>query len=371
MKSELNAPLKSGNDVEGGIGISTVKVGAEGKEKAVLIRKSASKWIFLFLGLLLGGGGGAAYVYRTRQMHQLEMDKLTRLLRSTGERVGALHRVQDRLEESKVSSEVKEELAKELKLGSEVGTARSEHERAQAAMMKAGSPSQQDQEAADKAAKQVPKQMQAKMVEEFRLKAGFLVWATESTRDVAWRKSPRFNKEPTPELVAELDNLEDLFEDASVDTAVLISWLRGNISAGNYPPPISSLGGIAGYIEDLTDEPSLFIKWEDRKKSRASAHQEAFKAAEQTIHKMVALSADEITLAKDPTPTFKGVYAALVQYHLTEWLFPSDDPLLEEGNAKEFYAHKDISEEEEDDDDDEDTPEYLEDDDDESDEDTE
>jgi len=67
---------------------------------------------------------------------------------------------------------------------------------------------------------------------------------------------------------------------------------------------------------------------------------------------------------KDPTPTFKAVYAALVQFHLTEWLFPADDPSLEGGAGVKFAPHKAISEAEEDDDDEESELEYTEKDDD-------
>ena len=70
---------------------------------------------------------------------------------------------------------------------------------------------------------------------------------------------------------------------------------------------------------------------------------------------------------KDPTPTFKSVYAALVQFHLTEWLFPADDPALDEGAGVKFAPHKMISEAEEDDDDSETDLEYAEEDDDDAD----
>ena len=103
-----------------------------------------------------------------------------------------------------------------------------------------------------------------------------------------------------------------------------------------------------------------------RQAARGRAHQESFAAAEEMIRKIVSLSADEATLRTDPTPTFKSVYAALVQFHLTEWLFPADDPFLDEGVGKPFARHKTISEAEEDDDDSEDDLEYDEEDDDEA-----
>jgi len=350
------------------LGVSVVKAGADGKEKAVLLRRSSFRWICLVFIVLVGGGCGAWFVYEQRLEHQAEMGRLTKLLRSTGERVEALQRVQDRLEEAgAASSEVKEKLMKELKLGSEVHTAQADHTRAQAAvMMKKGLPTlAEHQAAADKAALKVSPTMQAKMVEEFRMKASFLVWATTPERDAAWRKSPRYGIEVTPELSDEVDNLEDIYEDGEVDTATFLTWLKGNITAGKYPPPVNSLGGIAGYLEDLTDEPSLFVEWEKRKHARSNAHQEAFRAAEETIAKIVAIS-DETAHSKDPTPTFKSVYAALVQFHLTEWLFPADDPFLDEGLGAEFFKVKDISEGEQDDDDGEDDLEMDEKDDDEA-----
>ena len=84
------------------------------------------------------------------------------------------------------------------------------------------------------------------------------------------------------------------------------------------------------------------------------------------MKRLLALAGDEAAWQKEPTPVFKSVYAALVQYHLTEWLFPADDPFLDEGVGKPFARHKMISEAEEDDDDSEDDLEYDEEDDDEA-----
>ena len=103
-----------------------------------------------------------------------------------------------------------------------------------------------------------------------------------------------------------------------------------------------------------------------RKKARAKAHQDAFAAAEDMVRKIAALSADPATVVENPTPTFKTLYAALVQFHLTEWLFPADDPELDEGVGEQFAPHKGISEAEEDDDDEEDDLEGDEEDDDEA-----
>jgi len=140
------------------------------------------------------------------------------------------------------------------------------------------------------------------------------------------------------------------------------------VSAGKYPPPVNVLSGIAGYLEDITagDSESLFVEYDERKKAGES-HKEAFAAAEATVQRVVALAGDEVAWHKDPTPTFKSVYAALVQFHLTEWLFPADDPANDEGISKRFAPYKTISEAEEDDDDSEDTLEEDEEDDDEAD----
>lgn len=85
------------------------------------------------------------------------------------------------------------------------------------------------------------------------------------------------------------------------------------------------------------------------------------------MQRVVALAGDEVAWQKDPTPTFKSVYAALVQFHLTEWLFPADDPTNDEGVSKRFAPYKTISEAEEDDDDSESDLEEDEEDDDEAD----
>ena len=115
------------------------------------------------------------------------------------------------------------------------------------------------------------------------------------------------------------------------------------------------------------DSESLFVEYDERKKAGES-HKEAFAAAEATVQRVVALAGDEVAWHKDPTPTFKSVYAALVQFHLTEWLFPADDPANDEGISKRFATYKTISEAEEDDDDSEDDLEEDEEDDDEADE---
>ena len=104
-----------GRDLEGG-GVAVVKLGADGKESALLVRKGAARWICLVGGLLVLGSCGAWVMYESRMERQAEVSRLTRLVRSTGERVQALRRVSDRLDDSKESNEVKEKLAKELKL---------------------------------------------------------------------------------------------------------------------------------------------------------------------------------------------------------------------------------------------------------------
>ena len=85
----------------------------------------------------------------------------------------------------------------------------------------------------------------------------------------------------------------------------------------------------------------MFVEYDERKKS-GNSHREAFAAAEATVQRVVALAGDETAWQKDPTPVFKSLYAALVQYHLTEWLFPADDPDLDEGEGSKFAAHKKI-----------------------------
>ena len=156
-------------DVEVGA-ISTVKLGADGKESALLVRKGAARWICLVAVVLVLGSCGGWVIYESRMEQQAETSRLTRLLRSTGERVQALRRVSDRLDDSAASSEIKEKLAKELKLGSEMHEAQEEHTRAQAAMMKRGMPSAEHDAAAAHAAAQVPKEIQQAMLEEFRIK---------------------------------------------------------------------------------------------------------------------------------------------------------------------------------------------------------
>ena len=59
-------------------------------------------------------------------------ERLTKLVRSTGERLQTLRRVSDRLKATNYSSEIKAKLARELKLDSEVHHAEEEHVLAQA-----------------------------------------------------------------------------------------------------------------------------------------------------------------------------------------------------------------------------------------------
>jgi len=375
-------PTSPSHAVDVGV-VSTVKLGADGKERALLVRRGALRWVCLLATVLVLGCGGAWFVYESRAEHKVEMSRLTRLLRSTGERVQELRRVKDRLDDIDVSAylpgaskegkghakEKLEKLARELKLGSLVHSAQEEHERAQAAMMKQGMPSDEHAAAADQAASQVPVDMQRAMLAEFRLKGQFLVWSTTKEREAAWRKSPHFGKAPNDAVDNELDEIEDTWEDGELDTNTLVTWLRGNVSAGRYPPPVNVLSGIAGYLEDITgdDSVSLFLDYDARKKS-GNSHRESFAAAEATVQRVVALAGDEVAWHKDPTPTFKSVYAALVQFHLTEWLFPADDPTNDEGVSKKFAQYKTISEAEEDDDDSENDLEEDEEDDDEADE---
>lgn len=357
-----------GRDLEGG-GVAVVKLGADGKESALLVRKGAARWICLVGGLLVLGSCGAWVMYESRMERQAEVSRLTRLVRSTGERVQALRRVSDRLDDSKESNEVKEKLAKELKLTSDIHEAQEEHTRAQAAMMKKMMPSAEHEAAAREAAEKVPKDIQQAMLKEFRAKGQFLVWSTAKERDQAWRASPSFGKKPKSAIEDELDDIEDAWEDGELDTTTLVKWLKGNVTAGRYPPPVNLLSGIAGYLEDMTggEEESLFIEYEERMKAFTNgAHKEAFEAAAATVQRVVALAADELSWIKDPTPTFQSVYAALVQYHMTEWFFPGDDPSLEEGEGAKFKNYQSISEAEEDDDDEENDMEYTEKDDDEA-----
>lgn len=255
-------PTSPSHAVDVGV-VSTVKLGADGKERALLVRRGAARWICLLATVLVLGGGGAWFVYESRAEHKVEMSRLTRLLRSTGERVQELRRVSDRLDDLDLSEylpgdskegkgHIKEKLARELKLGSLVHSAQEEHERAQAAMMKQGVPSDEHAAAADQAAKQVPVEMQRAMLAEFRLKGQFLVWSTTKEREAAWRKSPHYGKAPNDAVDNELDEIEDTWEDGELDTNTLVTWLRGNVSAGKYPPPVNVLSGIAGYLEDIT-----------------------------------------------------------------------------------------------------------------------
>ena len=88
-------------------------------------------------------------------------ERLTKLVRSTGERLQTLRRVSDRLKATNYSSEIKAKLARELKLDSEVHHAEEEHVLAQAGMMKQGlQPTDTHAEAADKAAQTVPVDIQ-------------------------------------------------------------------------------------------------------------------------------------------------------------------------------------------------------------------
>jgi hypothetical protein len=325
-------------------GVSTVKVGADGKESALLVRRGAGRWICLLATVLVLGIGGAWYTHESRLKGKAEMSRLTRLLRDTGSRVEGLRKVSDRLDDSKESSETKEKVAKELKIGKEVHKAQMEHARAQANVMKRGNePNVLHAAAADKAAQTVPADMQRAMLGQFLAKGQFLMWATTKEREMAWRESPFFGKAPAFEVEEELDNLEEMVGDGAIDTRTVVSWLRGNITAGSYPPPVNVLSGIGGYLEALTDaweeENGLFVEYEKQKKADSAKADGARRA---TVQRLVALAADEKAWLKDPTPVFKSVYAALVQYHLTEWLFPADDPDLDEGEGSKFAAHKKI-----------------------------
>ena len=192
-------------------GVSTVKVGADGKESALLVRRGAGRWICLLATVLVLGIGGAWYTHDSRLKGKAEMSRLTRLLRDTGSRVDALRRVSDRLEDSEESSEAKEKIAKELKIGSEVHKAQVEHARAQANVMKRGSePNVLHAAAADKAAQAVPAEMQRAMLGQFVTKARFLLWATTNDREKTWRASPFFGKPPADEVEEQLDSLEEV-----------------------------------------------------------------------------------------------------------------------------------------------------------------
>jgi hypothetical protein len=222
----MQDPTSPSHAVDVGV-VSTVKLGADGKERALLVRRGAARWICLLVTVLVLGGGGAWLVYESRAEHKVEMSRLTRLLRSTGERVQELRRVSDRLDDIDLSAylpgdskegkgHIKEKLARELKLGSLVHSAQEEHERAQAAMMKQGMPSDEHAAAAEQAARQVPVEMQRAMLAEFRLKGQFLVWSTTKEREVAWRTSPHFGKPPNDAVDNELDEIEDTWEDGEL-----------------------------------------------------------------------------------------------------------------------------------------------------------
>ena len=252
-------PTSPSHAVDVGV-VSTVKLGADGKERALLVRRGAARWVCLLATVLVLCGGGAWLAYESRAEHKVEMGRLTRLLRSTGERVQELRRMSDRLDDLDLSAylpadskegkgHIKEKLERELKLGKLVHSAQEEHERAQAAMMRQGMPSDEHAAAADQAARQVPVEMQRAMLAEFRLKGQFLVWSTTKEREAAWRKSPHFGKPPSDEVDNELDEIEDEWEDGELDTNTLVTWLRGNVSAGKYPPPVNVLSGIGGYLE--------------------------------------------------------------------------------------------------------------------------
>ena len=325
-------------------GVSTVKIGADGKESALLVRRGAGRWIGLVAVVLVLGVGGAWYTHERRMKGKAEMSRLTRLLHDTGSRVETLRKVSDRLDDSTESSETKEKIAKEMKIGSEVHKAQVEHARAQANVMKRGNvPNVLHAAAADKAAQTVPADMQRAMLGQFLAKGQFLMWATTKEREQAWRKSPSFGKAPGFEVESELDSLEEMLGDGAIDTRTVVSWLRGNITAGNYPPPVNVLSGIGGYLEALTDaweeENGLFVEYEKQKKADSAKADGARRA---TVQRLVALAADEAAWQKDPTPVFKSLYAALVQYDLTEWLYPADDPDLDEGEGSKFAAHKKI-----------------------------
>ena len=170
-------------------GVSTVKIGADGKESALLVRRGAGRWIGLVAVVLVLGVGGAWYTHERRMKGKAEMSRLTRLLHDTGSRVEGLRRVSDRLDDSKESSETKEKLAKELKIGNEVHKAQVEHARAQANVMKRGNvPNALHAAAADKAAQTVPADMQRAMLGQFLAKGQFLMWATTKEREQAWRE---------------------------------------------------------------------------------------------------------------------------------------------------------------------------------------
>jgi len=208
--------------------------------------------------------------------------------------------------------------------------------------------------AAEKAALTVPKDVQRAMLTEFNLKGSFLLWATSADVEAVWRRSPNFNKPPSAEVDKEMKDMENLYDEGLVRTHEVIAWLRGNISAGVYPPPVNVLGGIAGYIEELCDytvnnfaQVGLFVDYDTNKQAyhrkKVEGEAEPEQVAEATIKRVVALAADEMGWHMDPTPTFKKIYATLLQFELTEWLFVSDDPDLDEGYGVKFYKYRKFS----------------------------
>jgi len=361
-------------DPESGLAsVSMVKVGADGKEKALLLRASSLRWIAIAVFLLIGGSGGAWWILESKLEGHAEKSRLTALLRHTGERIQALHRVRNAVEKFDGANAKAVE-----KLDSEVSEAEEQHRRAQAAMMKQqGLPDAEDIEAAGRAAKRVPKEMQVKMLDEFQVKAGFLVWGTEPERAAVWRKSPLYNKMPSQTVIEELGAVQVSYETGGIDTRTFVGWCRGNVTAGNWPPPVSSLQGIINYFEDLTDDPpedhkwegNLFVTWEHRlAKIKERKHAKMWEASHQTIKKLLGQLPDDTTTLKDPIQAFKFTYAALTQFHLTEWLFPADDALMDDafGAASSFAPYSFLVDEEQDDDDGEFDMEWEEEDDDEA-----
>lgn len=252
--------------------VKSVKLGEDGKERALLVSRGAGRWLCLLVTVIVIGSCGAWFTHERSLKRKAETRRLERLIRDTGERVQTLRRVSDRLDTATESSEVKAKLAEELKLGSEVHAAQEKHARAQAAMMQRGDmPSGKHAKAAERAAKAVPADMQRAMLAEFRVKAQFLVWSTTAEREQAWRASPHFGKAPSSAVESALEETEESTADGKLDTGTLVAWLRGNISAGNYPPPVNVLGGIGGYLEALTDsndaEQGLFLSYAQQKQA--------------------------------------------------------------------------------------------------------
>lgn len=334
----------------------TVKLGEDGKEKAILVRKGAGRWLCALATLLVLGVCGAFLVHDHLMERKGKTGRLSRLVRSTGERLQTLRRVSDRLKGGNSTAEIKAQIAKELKLGREVHRAEEEHALAQAGMMKQGLPPTDKQVlAAEGAALKVPKVVQRAMLTEFNLKGSFLLWATSANVEAVWRMSKNFNKPPSAEVEKEMKDMENLYDDGLVRTHEVIAWLRGNISAGIYPPPVNVLGGVAGYIEELCDftaqsfaQVGLFLEFDSNKRAyhrkKVAGEAEDEQVAEDTIKRVLALAADEMAWHMDPTPTFKKIYATLLQFELTEWLFVSDEPDLDEGYGDKFYKYRRISE---------------------------